>query len=80
MIWGFVIIVLLTGLLLIPNALYAFRQFLTNRNLVWLSVYFFFLLALGYLVLHLATRTVQIVQTAKEVLAEPDIEAVRLGP
>ena len=80
MLWGFIAIVVLTAFLLIPNALYAFREFLTNRNLVWLAVYFFFLFALAYLVVHLTTRTVQIVQTANEFLNEPDVEVVRRGP
>ena len=68
----FVIIVVLTALLLVPNGLYAFRRFLAERNLLWLVVYFIFLTALGFLLVHVTRRTVEIVQTAQEVLAEPD--------
>ena len=73
MLWSFVIIVALTGLLLIPNALYAFRRFLVERNLVWLVVYLILLSSLGYLLLHVTRRTVEIVQAAKEELDRPDL-------
>ena len=79
MLWAFVIIVVLTASLLIPNALYAVREFVTNRNLFWLTAYFVMLISLGGLVIHVTTRTVQIIQTAHEVLMEPDIEVVRAG-
>ena len=71
MLWAFGIIILLVGILLVPNALYAFRQFLSNRNLVWLIVYMGFLILLGYLLVHITTRTVDLVQRAKEVYEEP---------
>jgi hypothetical protein len=73
LLWSFVIIVVLTGLLLIPNALYAFRRFLVERNLVWLVVYLILLTSLGYLLLHVTRRTVELVQTAKEELNRPDL-------
>ncbi len=63
---------MLVALLLIPNALYAFRRFLADRNLVWLSVYMGFLIFLAYLLIHVTTRTVDLVQKAKEVYEEPD--------
>ena len=72
MLWIFGIVVFLVALLLIPNALYAFRQFLANRNLLWLSVYLGFLLLLAYLLLHVTSRTVELVQTAKETVLAPD--------
>jgi len=71
--WPFVIIVVLTGLLLIPNGLYAFRRFLAERNLMWLAVYLIFLFALGFLLVHVTRRTVEIVQASKELLAQPDV-------
>ena len=71
MLWIFGIIVLLVAVLLIPNALYAFRQFLSNRNLVWLTTYMSFLILLAYLLVHVTTRTVDLVQKAKEVYEEP---------
>jgi hypothetical protein len=71
MLWTFGIIILLVALLLIPNALYAFRQFLSNRNIVWLMVYFGFLILLAYLLIHVTTRTMDLVQKAKEVYLEP---------
>ena len=77
MIWGFGIIVILIGALLIPNALYAFRQFLANRNLLWLSVYAGFLGLLGFLLIHVTVRMTAIVQVAKEVYMEPDPEVAR---
>ncbi len=72
MLWIFGIVVVLVALLVVPNALYAFRQFLANRDLLWVTVYFGFLLLLGYLLLHMTTRTVELVQTAKEVYLAPD--------
>jgi len=78
--WPFIVIVALTGLIMIPNALYAFRNYLANRNLIWLTVYFIFLLSFAGLVVHVTTRTIEIVQKAKEILNEPDIEVPRQGP
>ena len=80
MLWPFVIIVLLTAALLVPNGLYAFRRFLVEHNLLWLLTYFIFLAAFGYLVVHAATRTVQIVQAARETLDEADVEVPRARP
>lgn len=71
MLWIFGIIVLLVALLLIPNSLYAFRQFLSNRNRVWLTTYMSFLILLAYLLIHITTRTVDLVQRAKETYSEP---------
>lgn len=71
MLWIFGIVVLLVALLLVPNALYAFRQFLSNRNAVWLTTYMGFLILLAYLLVHITTRTVDLVQKAKEVYDEP---------
>ena len=71
MLWAYGIIVVLVAMLLIPNALYAFRKFLDDRNLLLLMTYFAFLLLLGYLLLHITKRTAELVQTAKDVYAEP---------
>lgn len=68
----FLVIVVLTGLLLIPNALYAFRRFMVERNVVWLTVYFMFLAILGFLLVHVSHRTVEIVLQAREFMAQPD--------
>jgi hypothetical protein len=73
MIWAFAVIVVLIGILLIPNALYAFRKFLEDRNLVWIVAYMFFLFLLGYFLYLLTTRTVNTVLKAKEFLAQGDI-------
>jgi hypothetical protein len=69
----FVIIVLLTAMLLVPNGLYAVRRFLQEHNLWWFACYLIFLLALALLLVHVTRRTVEIVMKAKEVLAQPDI-------
>lgn len=82
MLWSigpFVIIVLLTAALLVPNALYAFRRFLVEHNLLWLVTYFIFLIGFGHLVVHVTTRTMQIVQTAREIMDQPDIEVPKAG-
>lgn len=71
MIWVFGIIVLLLAVLMIPNALYAFRKFLEDRNVLVFCVYLGFLVILAYLVLHVTTRLGELVQTAKEVYTEP---------
>jgi hypothetical protein len=71
MLWAYGIVFLLVIALVIPNGLYAFRQYLANRNLVLLTVYFGFLMLLAYLLLHVTTRTAELVQTAKEVYEEP---------
>ena len=80
MLWAFGIIVLLVAVLLIPNALYAFRRFLSNRNKVWFVTYMTFLILLAIILIHVATRTMTIVQNAKEVYLEPDPEVVRTQP
>jgi peptidoglycan/LPS O-acetylase OafA/YrhL len=69
--WAFVVIAVLVAVLLVPNGVYAFRQFLAHRNLLWLTAYFFFLFLLGYLLLYVSRRTVELVQAAKEVYEEP---------
>ncbi len=71
MIWIFGVIVLLLAVLMIPNALYAFRKFLEDRNLLVFCVYLGFLVMLAYLVIHATTRLGDLVQTAKEVYTEP---------
>jgi hypothetical protein len=65
------VIVLLAALILIPNSLYGFRQYLANRNLIYLVAYFSLLFVFAFLVIHVTKRTVEIVQSAKEVIAEP---------
>jgi hypothetical protein len=72
MIWVFPIIVVLLGMLLIPNALYAFRTFLADRNLVWLISYMVFLFLLGYFLYLLTTHTVDTILKAREIMAQPD--------
>jgi hypothetical protein len=71
MLWVYGIIVILVAILLIPNALYAFRKFLQDRNMLLLIIYFVFLILLAYLLLHVTTRMTELVQTAKEVYEEP---------
>ena len=80
MLWGFGLIIALVALLLIPNALYAFRRFMSGRDRVWFLTYMTFLIALGFLLVHIATRTIDIVQRAKEVYLEPDPEVVVRQP
>ncbi len=72
MLWIYGIIVLLVALLVIPNALYAFRKFLENRNLLLFLVYLGFLALLAYLLLHVSSRTAELVQTAKAVYTETE--------
>jgi hypothetical protein len=67
MIWVYVAVVFLVGLIVIPNALYAFRKFLENRNFLLLCVYFGFLILLVVLILHVTKRTTELVQDAKNV-------------
>lgn len=69
--WPFVVIVLLAAMIMIPNSLYGFRQYLVNRNLIWLAAYFILLFSFAVLVVHVTTRTIEIVQKAKEVIEEP---------
>ena len=76
----FVIVVVLAGLVIIPNALYGFRHYLADRNLIWLVAYFILLFSFASLVVHATTRTVQIVQTARELLDQPDVEVPRAAP
>jgi len=71
MLWVYGIVFILVLALVIPNGLYAFRQYLTNRNLMLLFTYFGFLVLLAFLLLHVTTRTAELVQTAKEVYEEP---------
>ena len=73
-------IVVLAGAVMVPNALYGFRHYLANRNLLWLIVYFVLLLSFAGLVVHVTTRTLEIVQKAREILDQPDIEVPRQGP
>jgi membrane-anchored protein YejM (alkaline phosphatase superfamily) len=70
--WPFVVIVVLTGFIMVPNALYGFRHYLAHRNLIWLAAYFILLFSFAFLVLHVTRRTVEIVAQAKEVLLQPD--------
>jgi uncharacterized membrane protein len=71
--WPFLIIVALTGLVMVPNALYGFRQYLSNRNLIWLAAYFILLFSFAFLVVHVTKHTLEIVEQAKELLAQPDL-------
>ena len=68
MIITFWIVVALVGLLLIPNARYAFRQYWANRNRALFTIYMAFLIALGYLVVMLCTRFLAFAQTSQEML------------
>jgi len=80
MIWAFGVIILLVGVLLIPNALYAVRRFMASKDRVWFVTYMTFLIALAYLLIHIAVRTVDVVQSAKEVYLDPDPEVVVRQP
>jgi NhaP-type Na+/H+ or K+/H+ antiporter len=73
------VIVVLAGAVMVPNALYGFRYYLANRNVIWLVAYFVLLLSFAGLVVHVTTRTVEIVQKAREVLDQPDVEVPRQG-
>jgi hypothetical protein len=75
-VWPFIVIVVLAAMVLIPNSLYGFRQYLANRNLIWLVTYFILLFAFAGLVIHVTSRTIEIVQAAKEIIDEPDLNGV----
>ena len=72
LVWVFAVLVVLLGMLLIPNALYAFRKFLEDRNLVWLVTYMVFLFLLGYFLYLLTTHTLETIFKAREILAQRD--------
>ena len=81
MLWVYGIVFFLVVALVVPNGLYAFRQYLANRNILLFVLYLSFLALLAYLLLHITKRTAEIVQTAKEVYAEPGSPDVgRPGP
>ncbi len=67
MLWVYGIVVVLVALIVIPNALYAFRQFMADRNKLLLCMYFLFLAILTVLILHVTKRTTELVQDAKNV-------------
>jgi hypothetical protein len=62
-------------MIMVPNSLYGFRHYLANRNLIWLAAYFILLFSFAVLVIHVTTRTMDIVQKAKEIVDEPDLNA-----
>ena len=68
----FWVIVALVGILLIKNARYAFRQYLTDRNRLILSLYFLFLFILGYMVIRITFRVISLVQVATEDTNRPN--------
>ena len=70
MVWIYVVVGLLVAALLIPNGLYAIRQFLARRDLVWLAVYLILLIFLGYLFLHVTTRVLEINKSLQETFSE----------
>ncbi len=72
MIWIYAAVFVLIALLVIPNALYAFRKFLENRNLLLFVVYLGFLALLTYLVLHVTNRTTELAERAQNVYLEID--------
>lgn len=67
----FWIVVLLVALLLIPNARYAVRQYMADRNKLIFTVYMVLLITLGYMVVSLTTHLLEFVQTSQEVIETP---------
>ena len=62
----FWVIVGLTFILIARNARYALRQYVLDRNRLILSLYGIFLLAFGYMVIHITARMMNLVQAAAE--------------
>ena len=67
----FWIIVAMVALLWIPNARYAVRQYLADRNKLIFTVYMLLLLILGYMVVTLTTHILAFAQASQEVLNAP---------
>lgn len=62
----FWVVVALTLVLILRNARYALRQYVSDRNKLILSLYFIFLLGLGYMIIRITARVMNLVETATE--------------
>jgi hypothetical protein len=63
---GFWIIVSLTAVLLSRNARYAVREYLANRRFLIFTLYMGFLAVFGGLVVHVASRVINLIQAGQE--------------
>jgi len=67
----FWVIVVLVAFLLIPNARYAVRQYMADRNKLIFTVYMVLLIFLGYMVVSLTTHFMEFAQISQEVIEAP---------
>ena len=64
-------VIALVGVLWFKNTRYAVRQYLANRQKLLFTVYMVFLVTLGYLIIHVTTRMMLLVQASQDVLNVP---------
>ena len=59
------------AVLWIPNARYAVRQYMADRNKLIFTVYMVLLIVLGYLVVSLTTHILEFAQASQEIIDAP---------
>ena len=70
--WIYWVCVVLTGMLIIPNMIYAVRYFLYTRRRAWFLTFSAFLFFLGFFLFRLSYRTIEFIQIAKETMMMRD--------
>ncbi len=71
--WIFWIVVGLLAVLVISNAIYAFRNFMTKRDKLWLITYIALLGLLVFFIFKLTVSAMGFVESAKETVSSADI-------
>ncbi len=62
----FWVVVGLTGILLFKNSRYALREYMADSKRLMLIMYFVFLFILAYMVIHITSRLMNLVQQSRE--------------
>ena len=68
--WYWVVAVLV-GVLWFKNTRYALKQYLANRQKMIFTIYMAFLLILGFLIVHVTSRVMSLVQASQDVIDAP---------
>ncbi len=71
--WIFWVIVGLLAIVVVSNAVYAYRHFMTKRDKVWLFTYISLLGLLVFFIFKLTVSAMGFVETAKETVNSADI-------
>lgn len=65
------IVAVMVGVLWYRNTRYAIKQYFANRSYTLFTVYMVLLIGLGYLIIHVTTRTMELAQASQDVLNIP---------